>query len=220
MRRLLILPLALLAAALAPVVPAGADTPAACTVQLPTKIAAAAPVTWVYPTFTGCDTVTHARWYLFDASMTRRGGAIGIENGKSTAPWLFRDTYPTGRYTARAIPPATPTGTTQNSTSTVVKFATRLTIKAHRQDRLRVPLSGTVIRYVAAVNGFRRWPHRMIAIDYRDCTTCTWHFLSFDKTDANGVYSLGAVSEEVRYYRARISNTATFWGGTSASVNY
>jgi len=209
------LPLSLLVAALVPVLPADAAT--VCTVSFPTRVIASKPLTYAPPSFTGCEGVAKARWNLFDSSGTRRGRAIGVDNGASIGSWIFSDKYPIGHY--KVVPVAT-AGVQQNSTATVVKYGTTISLKGYRQDHLKVPLSGTVKRYVASVDGYRGWANRFVSISYRDCTTCAWHPLYSDRTDAHGVFSLAAVSDQVRYYRARIGDTTAWWGSTSNSVHY
>jgi len=200
-----------------PLVPAPAGAATVCTVQLPARVVASAPMTWVPPTFTGCEGVAKARWYFVDSFGTRRGPEIGVDNGSSIGSWRFSDSYRILKYKVTPVPTA---GVEQNSTTTEVKYGTTITLKGYRQDELRVPLTGKVSRYVASVDGFRGWAKRTVSIAYRNCLTCPWHSLTLDRTDAHGVFSLGAVSYQARYYRASIGDTAVWWGQRSASVYY
>ncbi|MFL6172097.1 MAG: hypothetical protein ACJ716_04315 [Marmoricola sp.] len=214
MRRLLLLPLVLLASAVVPGLPAAVAGPV-CTVTMPYSVTAAAPVTWVPPTFTGCDTYPVATW-----KVTRSGksyGTVTAKNGVSQGSWRYHDSWPTGIY---QVTPLFASAVPQNSTSTVVKFGTRISLKGFRQDHLKVPLSGTVSRYVASADGFVRWAHRFVSVSYSNCVGCAWHSLYSDRTDAHGVFSLAAVSDEVRYYRAAIGDTPVWWGRTSTAVHY
>ncbi|RNL81275.1 hypothetical protein EFL95_02630 [Nocardioides marmorisolisilvae] len=199
---------------LAPVAPASAVEPV-CTIAVPYKVTAGAPLTWVKPTFTGCDSYASASWKVARSGKTY--GTITAKNGVNQGSWIFHDNWPTGMY---AVTPSSSAAVPQNSTKAVVKFGTKVTLKGYRQDHLKVPLSGTITRYVASVDGYRGWAHRYVSIQYRDCTTCDWHPLYSDRTDAHGKFSLAAVSDELRYYRARIGDTTYWWGSTSSSVHF
>lgn len=214
MRRLLLLLPALLASAILPILPASAAGPV-CTVSLGAKVTAAAPVTWVPPTFTGCDTYPAASWKIARAG--KNYGTVTAKNGVSQGSWRYHDSWPTGIY---KVTPLFASAVPQNSTQTVVKFGTRVTLKGFRQDHLKVPLTGTVSRYVASVDGYRGWANRFVSISYSNCVGCAWHSLYSDRTDAHGAFSLAAVSDQVRYYRARIGDTSVWWGSTSSSVHY
>jgi len=172
-------------------------------------------VTYVVPTFTGCDNYASASWAIVRSGKTY--GRITAKHGVNQGSWRYQDSWPTGSY---LLSPASSGAVPQNTARTVVKDGTRISLKGFRQDHLKVPLTGVISRYVASVDGFRRWPHRTVAISYRDCPTCVWHSLATDTTNASGVFSLAAVSEEVRYYRARIGDSTVWWGSTSNSVHY
>jgi hypothetical protein len=213
-RRLLLLPLVLTLSAIVPVLPAAAVVPV-CTVHVSTKVTAAAPITWVSPTFTGCDGYAEAGWTVSRGDKSY--GRITVKQGVSQGAWRYKASWPTGIYTLTASSSA---AVPQNSTRTVVKFGSRISLTGHRETHLLVPLSGVVSRYVPTVNGFRRWAYRPVAISYKDCFDCPWKFLVMDRTDRYGVFSMGAVSFEARYYRARIGDTSTTWGRTSVPVHY
>lgn len=183
-----------------------------CDIVVPSKVVAVSPTTAVYPKFVNCFDRT-ALW-----SVTRKSGGsvvglafLGIKDGVSRGPWKYKDSLPTGRYGLR------PTGENQNTTSTVVKFGSRISLASSRTGT-RVPLSGTVSRYVPSVDGFRAWANRPVAISYKDCAACPWKFLAMDSTDAAGRWGLTVISGQVRYYRASVGETATAWGRTSVPV--
>jgi len=220
-RRFLILPLSLLVAALVPVVPAGAADAPVCTVHLPAAVSATSPYTAVWPTFTDCASYPDVVWAFSAASGPTNDyrGTVEVKNGVSQGAWRYRDSYPTGKYrVANPNLPPVPTDPPQNFTTTVVKFGSTISLKSSRVSDLKVPLKGVVSHYVASVNEMRRWAHRTVSISYRDCDTCEWKFLALDKTDAYGVFSLAAVSPTPRFYRAKVGETSTTWGRTSASV--
>lgn len=217
MRRLLTFPFVLLIAVLAPVLPATAADAPVCTVHVPGAVSATAPYTAVTPTFTGCETYPQVTWYLYGAP-GQVFGQITVKNGVGQGPWRYRDYYPTGRYYLDRSDAVTPTDPPQNSTSTVVKFGSRITLVATRTSDLKVPLTGIATHYDATANAFRRWANRPVAISYSNCAGCPWKFLVMDKTDKYGKYSLGAVSPTARYYRAKVGETATTWSHTSAAV--
>jgi hypothetical protein len=189
------------------------EPPLLCGITVPSKVVATAPYTAVYPKFTGCGDST-ALW-----SVTRKiGGAttglgfLGIQDGASRGAWRFRDSYPTGRYDVR------PTGDLQNTTSTVIKFGSQLSLAGTRASRTRVPLSGVARRYVPSADAFKAWGSRPVAISYKDCAGCPWKFLAMDTTDSAGRWGLTVISTRVRYYRAAVGETTTAWGRTSQPV--
>lgn len=184
-----------------------------CDIVVPSKVVAVSPTTAVYPRFENCSG-RNALW-----SVTRKSGAsvvgvgfLGIKDGASRGPFKYRDSAPTGTYGV------VPTGVDQNTTSTVIKFGSRISLAGSRASRTRVPLSGVATRYVPSADAFKAWGNRPIAISYKDCAVCPWKFLATDRTDAAGRWGLTVISSTVRYYRATVGETATAWGRTSAPI--
>jgi len=183
-----------------------------CELVVPSKVVAVSPTTAVYPKFVGC----FDRIALWQVTRRTAGGVVslaflGIKDGVSRGAWKYKDSLPTGRYGLR------PTGENQNTTSTVVKFGSRISLASSRTGT-RVPLSGVASRYLPAVDGFRAWANRPVAISYKDCLSCPWKFLAMDSTDSAGRWGLTVISGQVRYYRAAVGETATAWGRTSVPV--
>src|SRR5215217_3412605 len=144
MRRLTLFALfAVLVAGLLPGRAVAADP--VCSVHVPAAVVLTAPYTAVWPTFDGCDSYPHVSWWFVaaqDPPMTERG-RIDIENGVSQGPWRYRDSYPTGKYYVENINDAiSPDDPPQNSTTTVVKYGSRISLTGHRETHLLVPLSG------------------------------------------------------------------------------
>lgn len=191
------------------------EPPVLCSVNLPAKVVAVAPFTSVYPTFDGCGGAT-VQWSI-SHPRTAQVARVGLDGGASLGRWLFRDAGPTGTYAVRPSK-VQPFGINQNTTSTVVKFGSRISLKAGTRTGTRVPLSGVVSRYSPSADAFRRWADRPIAISYKDCAACPWKFLAMDRTNSVGAFDITAISTKARYYRATVGETATAWGRTSSSV--
>ncbi len=193
------------------------EPPVECAVNLPSKVVAVAPVTAVWPTFDNCGGIDSVTWFFF-AGLDRTYGRVSIENGVSQGAWRFRDSYPTGRYLVQGSDAVEPFAPAQNTTSTVVKFGSRISLEAGTRTGTRVPLAGVASRYSPAANAFRRWADRPVAISYKDCAACPWKFLAMDRTNVYGAFGLTAISSKARYYRATAGETSTAWGRTSVPV--
>lgn len=187
--------------------------PVQCQVEV-RPVRAVAPTTAVYPTFHGCqgDTETWAIRHRVGAK-TLTFGTFRVVNGRSTGPWRFKDTWPTGVYD---VVSRTRYG---YRTSTVVRFGSRISLHAGSKVDGHFQLSGDVTRYVPSADGFRGWASRPVAISYKNCAVgCPWRFLVVNRTDSTGHFSSTASSATARYWRATVASTSSVWGRTSDPV--
>lgn len=214
MRRFSVVVLVGLFAALIPLWPVQALDEPECVLEVPAEVVVTAPITPIWPKFPNCEGRTTS-WdvYGYPPGAVAKLGSFGLTDGVSDGAFRFLDRYPVGRLkTFNPDANANPTF--------VVKFGSRISLKGERVSDLKVPLRGVASRYVPSVNEFRRWANRPVAISYKDCVDCPWQFLAMDKTDQYGVFSLGAVSYEARYYRAKVGETTTTWDRTSTPVYF
>lgn len=192
------------------------EPPTLCSVNMPSKVVVVARTTAVWPTFDGCGKAS-VDWAIKHPRTPYDGDTVGLVSGRSTGAWRYRDSEPAGSW---KVQPGVVqiVGIDQNSTRTLVKFGSRISLAAGPRNGTRVLLSGVASRYSPQAHSFRRWADRPIALSYKDCLNCPWKFLAMDRTNSYGGYSITAISGKARYYRARVGETPTAWGRTSVPV--
>lgn len=192
-----------------------------CSVLVPARVRVNAPealITGRLATNCAQAGVTYASW---DIDHVTAGFVSLLRFNASTHDvWkygAFSD--PLGTY--RAVPTVATSNTDdqilQNSPTTTIRLASRLSATAVRRDRV-VVVSGVVTRYVPTALAFRGWAGRPVTVWVRTCSTCAWRRLAVRTTDAHGRFVLRTRTAQVRRYRVVVAGGPNVWAPAPVTV--
>ena len=144
-------------------------------------------------------------------------GLFVFRGNQRSDSWNFFDWEHLGTYTItpRSASDFTSHRLLQNTTTTTVRLASRVSIRVARRGKF-VVLSSTATRYHPSVSDFGPWGGKLVSLGYRTCPTCSWHHIGTRRADAQGRIRTRRLSAPtVREFRARLTREPTTWGSTS-----
>jgi hypothetical protein len=222
--RSVVLPVAV-ALASAVVLPTSAEAAVQCGLIMPSKVVVNAPYVVTDMTLTsGCFTneADHANWDVFHAS-----SGFGYSNDFTSTDlaegphwsWRWDDYEPMGKWVTEATGAATGDGTplTQNNSSTLVKYASKISATVTRTST-KLSWAATATQWSGRSHKNVARPGVTVGLFHQTSSSAAWTYVKSAKTSSTGKAALSGASPKAGNYRLVIAETPTVWAAYSTTI--